>query len=263
MTVVTVPEALEQPPLGAHIVHIYEHADGLAASIVRFLGEALRGDESAVAIARTSTHAALLAGLPAAGIDVNGRKAAGRLRLIDAEAVLPDLLVDGTPDPDRFEEQIGCALDAARDAAPGGRVRAYGELVDLLWLAGRLSAALELERMWTATLETRPVTLLCGYAMRVLSPEFDGEAFARTCHAHSHTLLPYDRPRLQRAIDGALGDVLGGAQAAALGALIAATIGPQEVLDRVEHTVLWLRRNLPVQAEAVLAQARLRYDQED
>jgi hypothetical protein len=42
-------------------------------------------------------------------------------------------------------------------------VRAFGEMVAVLWAAGRREAALELERLWGQACERGQLTLLCAY----------------------------------------------------------------------------------------------------
>ena len=44
-------------------------------------------------------------------------------------------------------------------------LRAYGEMVDVLWRRGEKSAALRLEELWNELQARRSFTLLCAYAM--------------------------------------------------------------------------------------------------
>ncbi len=63
---------------------------------------------------------------------------------------------DGLPDPLLFEQPVGNLVRAhllstgragARGPAPGG-LRAYGEMVAVLWGNGQVLAALALEELW-------------------------------------------------------------------------------------------------------------------
>ena len=71
---------------------------------------------------------------------------AGQLVTLDAADTLAELMVGDHPDPARFDAAVG---EAVRDALVGGRrVRAHGEMVALLWDAGNVGAAIELEDLW-------------------------------------------------------------------------------------------------------------------
>jgi len=44
-------------------------------------------------------------------------------------------------------------------------IRAYGEMVDVLWKDGMEAAAVRLEMLWNQLANTRTFSLLCGYSM--------------------------------------------------------------------------------------------------
>jgi hypothetical protein len=102
-------------------------------------------------------------------------------------------MVDGSPDPDLFASYIGTVLTQLGKIKPAATVRAYGEMVDVLWRAGQTEAAVKLEILWNALASRYRFSLLCGYAMGHFYKEPD--AYARVCAQHSdvrHTdPLPY------------------------------------------------------------------------
>ena len=75
-------------------------------------------------------------------LGVNTEKAVseGRLLFLDAVRTLGELLIDGQPDWVRFERVIGDAMRKVQAAGPTG-LRAYGEMVGLLWDRGEFPAA--------------------------------------------------------------------------------------------------------------------------
>jgi anti-sigma regulatory factor (Ser/Thr protein kinase) len=83
---------------------------------------------------------------------------------VDAERLLADiLLADGSLAPARFDAMVRPLIDGAlRGKAP---LRVYGELVGLLWAAGNVEAAMEIERAWNLLLASRSFSLLCGYPL--------------------------------------------------------------------------------------------------
>lgn len=46
----------------------------------------------------------------------------------------------------------------------------YGEMVNLLWEKGNLSAALRLEQLWNELGKTHSFALHCSYAMDIFDP---------------------------------------------------------------------------------------------
>ena len=252
---------IERAPAGAHLLQLYQHVHGLTAAVTTFAGNALRGDDSVILIATPGHGRSFEDALKADGFDLAALSATGRYTLIDAQQLLPELIVDGLPNADRFEALIGARVRAAHAVAPGGHVSAYGELVDLLWQSGRLNAALHLEDLWRGLMARVPMTLMCGYAMDLLAPDLDDQALLRTCEAHSHALLARDRTRLEQSIDRAMDAVLGDSVTQSLRPLIRATINAPGPLGGAERTVMWLRRNLPHHCDNVLAEARRLYDE--
>ena len=80
-----------------------------------------------------------------------------------------------------------------REAAGTGRpVRAYGELVALLWDAGLLAAAVELEELWTVLGRRHPFALWCGYPAGQVTAA--GEAVEVTDVCRLHTTAIGDMP---------------------------------------------------------------------
>ena len=59
---------------------------------------------------------------------------------------------------------ISSALIAdARAASRNGRVRVYGEMVNLLWRLGEGEAARRLEALWNEVIQSYAIPLFCAY----------------------------------------------------------------------------------------------------
>jgi signal transduction histidine kinase len=126
----------------------------LVRQVGRFVRDGLAAGDTVVLFATEEHRAALLEDvLPT-----------GRVIARDAPATLEAILVGGRPDRARFAAEVGAPVTAAVRDAGSGRVRVYGELVDLLRRDGRRDAALELEEMWNELLAAHPITLLCAHA---------------------------------------------------------------------------------------------------
>jgi DcmR-like sensory protein len=161
------------------------------------------------------------------------------------------------PDPELFSSVVGEALQGVQARAVHTGVRAYGEMVGLLWKAGEYAAAVRLEELWNELLKSKDVTLFCAYPIDVFSPEFQaGKVDALLC-AHTH-LLPLDTA-LEGALNRAMDEVLG-ARVDGLRRLIQTNHRPSwGAIPKAEALVLWLRNNLPGSADQIINLARQYY----
>jgi hypothetical protein len=235
-----------------HLVQFYGEEGALVRNVARYLREGAERGESLIVIASPARFDAFTGGLPDRD----------RLTLLDAGDTLSRFMEDGEPDWERFDGLVGRLI---RDTAAcrGARIRAYGEMVDLLWTSGRLRAAVTLEGFWNRLLETHSFGLFCAYKADVLRQDVETAALRDILRTHSH-LLPAGRDgTLSRAVRRAMDEVLGASSAAALLPLIQGAQLPGTRLPAAEAVVLWLRHNLPAYASEVLAKARAFYELED
>ena len=73
-----------------------------------------------------------------------------------------------------------------RLGARDGRLRIYGEMVDLLVAEGDVRGAHDLEELWNELGEREPFTLLCGYSTVHFGDPRSGGALRQVCQLHSH-----------------------------------------------------------------------------
>lgn len=155
-------------------------ADAAAAFIVE--GDA-RGEH--VLCALTPAHWALVVErLTRARYPLAARLADGRLRLLDPRTTLGRIMRQGRPDPARFAEVIGDPLRAL--LASGARLRACGELVDLLAAEGEFRAVVALEQLWDGLARQHPFTVLCFYCSVHFGHPRSQDALRQICRAHEH-----------------------------------------------------------------------------
>jgi hypothetical protein len=151
------------------VVHFYGGDEELAGAVSGYLGEGLRAGHGVLVVATAPHRLAFEAGLIAAGVDAGAAAAAGRLVMVDAAGTLRGFLDGGRLDPVRFEAAAGRMIGPL--AAAGGPVRIYAEMVALLWDAGHVPLALELEELWNDLRSRLPFSLLCGYSARLVAGE--------------------------------------------------------------------------------------------
>jgi hypothetical protein len=168
-----------------HAVRFYKDAEGLTRIVADFLAEGLAATEPAVVIATPVHLAGIDTQLRERGIDVDAATGTGGLVLLDAEATLSEFMVDGMPDGGRFRQAIIPILDRASGGSADRNIRAYGEMVDVLWKSGQSAAAIRLETLWNALANSHAFSLLCGYAMGNF---YKDSAVDDICSHHSHVV---------------------------------------------------------------------------
>jgi MEDS: MEthanogen/methylotroph, DcmR Sensory domain len=152
---------------GGHVVHFYDGDTELIDNVGRYLGQALAEGSAVVMVATPAHRSAVEAWLSARGCDVSAARDQSTFRALDAAQTLSRFLISDRPDPDGFGKVIG---DLIRQAAATGRpVRVYGEMVALLWAAGHVNAAIELEALWNDLGDELPFSLFCAYPRPLVS----------------------------------------------------------------------------------------------
>jgi hypothetical protein len=169
-----------------HLVQIYDDETRFMETLERFIGEGLDRGEGVVVIATASHLTWLEARLRTLEHDVDAARATGRYIGLDAAATLAEFMVAGWPDDTRFIDTI---LPVVQSAGRGGRqVRAFGEMVALLWAQGHNAATLRLEALWNAFCRREALALFCAYP-RIGATRDLTEALADVCAAHSKVCM--------------------------------------------------------------------------
>lgn len=170
-----------------HDVLFYDIDHELVASVSEYVAAGLSAGETVVVIATGQHRAAIDDDLAEFGIDVTLARATGTYVDLDAAETLDSFMVDGTPDAHRFMVAIGGVLDTAR--AGGSAVRAFGEMVALLWDQGNVAGAIELESLWNDLAGLRQFSLLCAYPISALAAAELGDVHD-VCRLHSAVQPP-------------------------------------------------------------------------
>lgn len=166
-----------------HLVQFYDHDSQLVEWVGAYLAAAVLRGDAAIVVATRAHINALSASLAASGVDVASARGSGQYIALDAAVVIEACLVNGFPDPGRFDTVIGGLVRRAQ--AAGREICVFGEMVSLLWASGQLTAAVELERLWNRLGEATSFSLLCGYSRQLMGgPDLLAE-FDQVCHLHS------------------------------------------------------------------------------
>jgi hypothetical protein len=165
-----------------HAVRFYEDDTSLCRIVSNFLAEGIAAGQPGLVIATEAHNECILENLRAAGIDAAALQRKHVLLMLDAREMLTRFMDDGLPDPERFRSVATAALQ--RVAGGGDKtIRAYGEMVDLLWKDGKSAASIKLEMLWNKLAGTHDFSLLCGYAMGNFYKDVTVED---VCRHHTH-----------------------------------------------------------------------------
>lgn len=177
---------------GEHIVQYYQDDVYLLDSLRGYVGAGLKLGEAVVVIMTPEHLRGLELRLGAEGVDVRAAKAAGLFTALDAATTLSKFMLGGMPDPSLFAATIGPVLKSAGAAGhPGRPVRAFGEMVAILWEAGNEPAAIRLEELWNDLATVHSFALLCAYRMACFGGHEHSRGFDEVCRSHSR-VIPAD-----------------------------------------------------------------------
>ena len=166
-----------------HIVQFFDSDESRAECVAQFIADGYRLGEPAIVVARPSNWTGVVEQLKNLGIPVQDAIADGTIVVKDAPDTLRRISRKGVPDVEAFEAIVGKAV--AGLAARGSRVRAYGEMVDMLAQRGELAEALKLEQYWNRLGERVPFFLLCGYSAAHFVATATHRALRDICSAHT------------------------------------------------------------------------------
>jgi hypothetical protein len=169
-----------------HFVEFYENDRSVISSIRTFVSMGI-SEGDAVVIVATPEHRAALDEALGWVVDLPRAREKGLYTTLDAEETLSRLMSNGRPDPDKFIEVIGGAIDQARRA--GKKVRLFGEMVAILWGQGNEGGALELEGLWNRLAQEKSFRLFCAYSSDLFTGN-DLDLVGAVVHQHSHIVLP-------------------------------------------------------------------------
>jgi hypothetical protein len=164
-----------------HAVHVYADDRAIGQELIRFVEDGLVLGQSVV-VAANAAHRERIAAWRSDHPPISDSEF---LLVVDAAETLETFMVEGIPDPVLFRRTVGAMVERA---ARGGRtVRAFGEMVALLWADGNVTGALALETLWNMA-SNRQFFLLCAYPEAVLDEAPLHEVNAM-CGSHSDLSL--------------------------------------------------------------------------
>ncbi len=181
----TPPESLLSPhndwstlENNSHIVQFYEDDAFLLESIRRYI----ETGDAAIVIA-TGRHRAVLKEMLRKGRNGSFKE---KYIFLDAAETLSKFMINGVPNAKLFNSVIGGIIRVL--SKKHKNIRAYGEMVALLWEKGNKIGAIRLEELWNNLQKKLPFTLYCAYPMKNIGGSNTSNAFTNVCISHSDVL---------------------------------------------------------------------------
>jgi hypothetical protein len=168
-----------------HAVRFYENKQSLCRIVSEFLGEGFVTGQPGLVVGTPEHREGILEALRERHFDVDQLQTTGDLVLIDAREAMDTFMVDGLPHHDQFMTSLTGVMERLVAGRTNYTIRAYGEMVDLLWKNGQSVAAVQLEMLWNKLAMTQRFSLLCGYGMGNF---YKDASIQDICHQHTHVI---------------------------------------------------------------------------
>jgi hypothetical protein len=172
-----------------HVVQLYDNESAFLHTLEGFVGSGLAGEEGVIVIASSVHIKALNARLEARGCNVEVLVREMKYFPLDATKVLARFMVNGWPDEALFFDTVNELCDKARIA--NKRIRAFGEMVAILWQQGNYAATVHLEHLWNKFCSSNAMCLYCAYP-KAGSTDDPANSMLQICKTHGKVISGWD-----------------------------------------------------------------------
>jgi hypothetical protein len=177
-----------------HLIQIYDTDKIFLSTLEGFAGGGLLSGDNVIIIATHEHLAELNARLINQNFDVDALIKEGRYFPLEASEILSKFMINNWPDELLFEQYISQLIDRA--SKDGKKVRAFGEMVALLWQQGHSGATVKLEHLWCKFHHKNNFTLYCAYPSNGFTQNAN-DSIDTICKAHSKIINGQAGPRTE------------------------------------------------------------------
>ncbi|HWA34520.1 MAG TPA: MEDS domain-containing protein [Cyclobacteriaceae bacterium] len=170
-----------------HVVQIYENDEVFLDLLMGYVAGGIKAGDCVIVIA-TSAHLSMIDGrLRKDGFNVFDLVLRDQYIPLNAKDALDEFMVDGWPDANLFHHLVSGLIQRGRKNKR--QIRAFGEMVAVLWSEGNQGATVQLEHLWTKFCESEPFCLFCAYPKSGFTGNAS-ESIMHICGAHSKVVRP-------------------------------------------------------------------------
>jgi hypothetical protein len=177
-----------------HVVQIYENDLVFLNTLEGFTGSGLLSGDSVIIIATKVHIDQLNERLKKQGFDLDKLMSTDQYIPLEASETLKQFMVNNWPDESLFEEYIARII--GRASKGNRKVRAFGEMVAVLWQQGHSGATVKLEHLWCELHDLKQFSLYCAYPKNGFTQNAT-DSLATICRTHSKIIDGQDRPSTQ------------------------------------------------------------------
>jgi hypothetical protein len=247
---------LAHPGPESHLVQLYQDDAFFGAAVSHFVAQGVAQGDAVIVVA-TAPHWDLLADcLADKGLDVVTLRRHGQLLLLDADATLPTFLVRTWPDAPTFQALARATIAQARGGSRSGRVRWWGEMVNVLFVNGNGRSSIRLEELFDEVAHEESIAIFCSFLMDPWDAHMYAGPLQAVCGTHAHLIPVANEAHQVDCVLRALLDVVGQVDGLLLDTLRSATGWQGTGMPPAQAFLLWLYGTVPHVAARVLARAR-------
>jgi hypothetical protein len=178
----------------SHVVQIYEDEEVFLNLLEGFVAGGITVGDCVMVIATAAHLHALEDRLRSHGLDLATLAARDQYIALDAEETLAKFMVNDWPDYHLFMDTMNNLFEHARRHQRN--VRAFGEMVALLWDEGKSGATVMLEYLWNTFSEKERFSLFCAYSQDGFNQD-SHSAVKNICSTHSTMISGWEKSKTE------------------------------------------------------------------
>lgn len=194
---------------GNHTVQICPNEGSQVDLVTRYIKDGLLNGEAVIVIAKPALRKILKSKMDAFSFDGQVLKDRDQIKFFDAGFLLSNLRSNDLLEEEAFQEFLATPISHAQLSYR--KVRAFSELVDILWKQGQHDMAIQLESFWNDLSPAQEFSLLSTYSLDKLDPNTYDEALECIFKCHSQLVPMEDHGLVEHGMGETMLNVFGAA----------------------------------------------------
>ena len=248
-------ELLANPGPAGHVVQLYQDEDFFGEAVAHFAAEGFAKNESVILVATRSHWTNVSRRLATRGLDPDALSRRHQLTVLDADLTLPKFMVGNQPDARTFKELARQTIEKVRAGGKFAGVRWWGEMVNVLYVAGNKRGSHRLEQLFDEVAHEQSIAIFCSFLMDKYDARIYDEDFGNVCGTHSHVIATADVASHKAAVNRAIREVIGEIRGPLFRSL-ALWNGAPCLMPSSQALLLWVKETLPMHFHEVIARSR-------
>ena len=168
-----------------HVVQIYEDKGSFLDILTGFVGEGINSGDSVIVIATKEHIQGLEERMRKCGLYIEFLIREELYIPVDAGELISTFMVKDWPDPILFKKEINKLIERA--GRNRRKIRAFGEMVALLWSRGQNGATVQLEHLWNHIKQKNELSLFSAYPKSGFTQDINS-SINQICGCHTRMI---------------------------------------------------------------------------